>query len=267
MDLLRLKFLLHDLRWLNKDEDSRGMEEHAEPVGDVLHHGCGVGQDMEGGGSLDEEAGAAVLLAGKLVEAEGLESGGELRGKDHGLGGFIVVEIGIGRAAQENDGPEGFAGSQHRGDHGGMCLRFGEPEIGGDAGVVEEEGTAALNRVHGDGWRVGRTVRWGVGRDIRRYCGGQAETTKRLGEVAVGFGSDEVTVGGTTPKVSAAGMKEETGESAKRADELAGSGALKGGAGKFQKELVESLVRLRRGGVGRVIGVGRQWAPIAQLSG
>lgn len=95
----------------------------------------------------------------------------------------------------------------------------------------------------------------------------QAEATKGLGEVAVGFGSDEVTVGGTTPKVSAAGMKEKTGESAKRADELAGSGVLKGGAGKLQKKLAESLVRLRREAVGRVFGVGRQWAPISQLSG
>lgn len=90
---------------------------------------------------------------------------------------------------------------------------------------------------------------------------------KGLGEVAVGFGSDEVTVGGTTPKVSAAGMKEKPGDRAKRADELAGGGALKGGAGKFHKKLVESLVRVRRAGVGRVFGVGRQWAPIAQLSG
>lgn len=85
--------------------------------------------------------------------------------------------------------------------------------------------------------------------------------------VAVGFGSDEVTVGGTTPKISAAGLKEDPRERAKGADEMAVIGALKRGAGKFQKKLVERLVRLRREGVGRVIGVGRQWAPNAQLSG
>jgi hypothetical protein len=62
-------------------------------------------------------------------------------------------------------------------------------------------------------------------------------------------------------------MKENAGESAKGADELAGSGALKGGAGKIEEKLVEILVRLRRVDVGRVFGVGRQWAPITQLSG
>ncbi len=95
----------------------------------------------------------------------------------------------------------------------------------------------------------------------------QAEAAKGLGVVAVGFGSDEVTVGGTTPKISAAGMKEKASKRAKRADELGGSGALKGGARKLQKKLVESLVRLRREGVGRVFNVGGQWAPTAQLSG
>ncbi len=95
----------------------------------------------------------------------------------------------------------------------------------------------------------------------------QAEAAKGLGVVAVCFGSDEGTVGRTTPKISAAGMKEKTGESAKGADELARIAALKGGAGKFQKKLLEGLVRLRREDMGRVFSVGRQWAPTAQLSG
>ena len=45
------------------------MQQHAEAVGDVLHYGRSVGQAMERGGDLDQNAGATVLFAGELIQA------------------------------------------------------------------------------------------------------------------------------------------------------------------------------------------------------
>ena len=81
--------------------------------------------------------------------------------------------------------------------------------------------------------------------------------------VAVGFGSDEFTVWGTTPKVGAAGVEEGASKGAKGEDKLAGIAALKNGAGKLHEKLLESLVRLRRVARTRISGVNCQCAPIA----
>lgn len=81
--------------------------------------------------------------------------------------------------------------------------------------------------------------------------------------VAVGFGSDEFTVWGTTPKVGTAGVEKNASEGAKRQDELAGIAALKSGPGKLQEKLLESLVRLRRVAGNRISGVSYQCAPIS----
>jgi hypothetical protein len=126
-------------------------------------------------------------------------------------------------------------------------VAFGQPRVTGDVDVVEEEGAMPLNRFNGDGW----------------ITGAQAHATKGLGLVAVGFGSDELTVGGATPKVGAAGMEEGASEGGEGQDELAGIAALESGPGKLQEKLLESLVRLRRVAGTRISGVGCQWAPIA----
>jgi hypothetical protein len=126
-----------------------------------------------------------------------------------------------------------------------MRVAFGQPGVTGDVDVVEEEGATPLNRFNGDGWTTG------------------AHVTKTLGMVAVGFGSDELTVGGTTPKVGAAGMEEGAGEGAEGQDELAGIAALESGPGKIAEKLLEGLLRLRRFVGPRISGVGCQWAPIA----
>ena len=50
-----------------------------------------------------------------------------------------------------------------------------------------------------------------------------AEPRKDSAMVAVGFGSNEFTVGGATPEIGAAGMEEGASEGTERANELAGS--------------------------------------------
>jgi len=128
-----------------------------------------------------------------------------------------------------------------------MRVALGKPGVTGDVDVVEEEGATTPNRFHGDGW----------------IPGAQAYATKGLSLVAVGFGSDELTVGGATPKVGAAGMEEGASEGAEGQDELAGIAALKSGPGKLQEKLLESLLRLRRVPWLRISGVGFQRAPFA----
>jgi len=112
--------------------------------------------------------------------------------------------------------------------------------------VIHEEGAALLNRIHGDGC----------------VTGAPADAAKGFDIVGVGFGSDELTVGGTTPKVSTAGMKEGASEFTERPDELAGIGALKSGPGELQKKPLKGLVRLRRVVRTRISNVGYQCAPI-----
>jgi hypothetical protein len=128
-----------------------------------------------------------------------------------------------------------------------MRVALGKPGVTGDVDMVEEEGATTPNRFHGDGW----------------IPGAQAHATKGLSLVAVGFGSDELTVGGATPKVGAAGMEEGASKGAEGQDELAGIAALKSGPGKLQEKLLESLLRLRRVPWLRISGVGFQRAPFA----
>ena len=111
---------------------------------------------------------------------------------------------------------------------------FGQPAVTGGVDVVEEERATPLNRLHGDGWGIGR------------ICGAQANTTKGLGLIAIGFGTDKLTVGGVAPKIGAAGMEEGASEGAEGTDELAGIAALKDGPGKLEEKLLKGLVRLRR---------------------
>jgi len=122
-------------------------------------------------------------------------------------------------------------------------VAFGQPRVSGDVEMVDEKGATPLNRVHGDG----------------RVTGAPADATKGLGLVGGGLCSDELTVGGATPKVGAAGMEEGASEGAEGPDEVAGIGALKGGPGKLQEKLLEGLVRLRRVAGTRFSGVGCQW--------
>jgi hypothetical protein len=132
-----------------------------------------------------------------------------------------------------------------------MRVAFGQPGVMGDGNVVEEEGATPLNRFNSDGWGD----RW--------ITSAQAQATKGLGVVAVGFGSDELTVGGATPKVGAAGMEEGASEGAEGQDELAGIAALESGPGKLLEKLLENLLRLRRFAGPRISCVGCQCTPLA----
>ena len=109
-------FLLHE------DEHGGRMQQRTQAVGNALHHGCGVGQAMQCGGHLDQNAGAAVLFAGKLVQAKGFECGAELGGEDGDFGQGIIVKAGAGRTLQECDGSDHFPGNDERRGHGGVRL-------------------------------------------------------------------------------------------------------------------------------------------------
>jgi len=126
-------------------------------------------------------------------------------------------------------------------------LVFRQPAVTGGVDVVEEDGATPLNRLHGDGW----------------ITGAQVKPTKGLGLVAIGFGPDELTVGGAAPKIGAAGMEEGASAGAEGSDELAAIAALKSGPGKLQEKLLKGLVRLRRVSGLRVSARGCQCAPFA----
>ena len=65
---------------------------------------------MERGGDLDQNAGAAVLFAGKLVQAEGFKCGAELGGQDGDFGQrHHRQNWHRGAAVQECDGADYFA--------------------------------------------------------------------------------------------------------------------------------------------------------------
>ena len=113
--------------------------------------------------------------------------------------------------------------------------------------MIDEEGAALLNRIHGDGC----------------VTGAPADAAKGLHAVSIGLGSDKLTVGRATPKVGSAGLEEGASQGAKGSDQLAGIGALKSGPGKLQEKLLECLVRLRRIARTRFSAVDCQCAPIA----
>ena len=124
-----------------------------------------------------------------------------------------------------------------------MRVAFGQPGVPGHVEMIDKKGATPLNRIHGD----------------RCITGPPADATKGLGLISVGLCSDELTVGGATPKVGAASMEEGASMGAEGPDQLAGIGALKSGPGKLQEKLLERLVRLRRIAGTRFSGVGCQW--------
>jgi hypothetical protein len=128
---------------------------------------------------------------------------------------------------------------------------FNQPGVASRVDVVKEKGATFLNRFNGNGWGGG----W--------ITGAQARAPKRLGVIALGFGSGQFTVGGATPKVHVAGTKEGSSENAERTHEMARIATLKSGSGKLQKKLLERLLRLRRVLGPRISGVNCQCAPFA----
>ncbi len=147
----RHRLQLEHFLLLHEHEHRGRMEQDAEAVGDALHHGRRVRQAMQGGGDLDQNAGAAVLFAGKLVQTEGFEGGAELGRQNGDLGHGIVVKIGIELRPHKRNGPRHFSGNQQRRGHGGMGVAVGQPRVTGYVGMVEEEGATLVNRLQGDG--------------------------------------------------------------------------------------------------------------------
>ncbi len=118
----RYRLQLEQFLLLDKDKHGRGMQQHAQAVGDALHHGRSVGQAMQRGGHLDQDAGAAVLFAGKLVEAKSFECGAKLGRQDGDFGQVIIVKTGLRSTVQECNGSGYFPGNQQRRGHGGVRL-------------------------------------------------------------------------------------------------------------------------------------------------
>ena len=84
------------------------MQQHAEAVGDALHHRGSVGQSVQCGRNLDQNAGATVLFARKLVQTQGFERRAELSRQDGDFGYIVIVKTGTRRALQEGDGTHRF---------------------------------------------------------------------------------------------------------------------------------------------------------------
>ncbi len=85
------------------------MQQHAKAVGDVFHHGCGVGQAMQRAGDFHQNAGAPLLLAGKLVQAEGFECRAQLGRQNRDLGYGVLVKARVGRALHQHNRAGGIA--------------------------------------------------------------------------------------------------------------------------------------------------------------
>ena len=150
------------------------------------------GKPCSADGDFDQNAGAPVLLASQLVQAKGFECRAQLDRQDRDFGYGVLVKARIGRALHERDGAHHIARNQQRRGHGGMRLTFSQPGITSGVEVVEEEGATLVNRFDRDGW----------------VPGALAHATKGLSMFAVGFGSNQFTVGGVTPKIGTAGMEE-----------------------------------------------------------
>ena len=106
----RHRLQLEQFFLLDEDEHGGRMQQHAEAVGDALHHGCGVGQAMQCGGDFDQNAGAAAALRGKAG------SGGGLRVRCPSCAARIVTlatasssKPASGATLHERDGSDHFA--------------------------------------------------------------------------------------------------------------------------------------------------------------
>ena len=69
---------------------------------------------MECGRDLDQDAGATVLFARKLVQAKSFEAGTKLGREDRDLGQIAVIEVIPWRGPQKCDGTDDFPGDQQR---------------------------------------------------------------------------------------------------------------------------------------------------------
>ena len=96
--------------------------------------------------------------------------------------------------------------------------------------MIDEEGTPLLYSLDGD----------------RGIAGPPPGAAKRCGMIVVGFGSNQIAVGGAAPEVSATRVKVRASQRAERSDEVAWFVTVKSGTGKFEEKFVERLLRLRR---------------------
>ncbi len=225
----RHRLQLQQFLLLYENQNGGRMQKYAEAVCDVLDDRCDVGQAMQRGGDFDQNAGAPVLFAGKLVQAKGFERRAQLSRHDRDFGDGVFVKAGIRRTLHECDSTHHIARNQQRRGHDGMRVCFRQPWIMSSIEAVGEERATLANRFHRDGW-IADTL---------------AHATKRFRLFAIGFGSNQFTVRGATPIIGAAGTEEDASQCAERQNELAGLAALESGAGKPQQKLLEILLRLR----------------------
>jgi|ERR1700683_3527408 len=135
-----------------------------------------------------------------------------------------------------------------------MCSAFGEPRVTTCVNVLNQNRNAALHDLDGNRW----------------FCSGiagaQPHTTKRLRLIAIRFGSDQVSIRASTPKVGSAGVEKGTRQYAERLDQTARIVALKSSPRKIEEKFLEGNVRLRRVAWSRVSAMTCQCAPISELS-
>ena len=127
------------------------MQEYAQTVGDALHYGGGVGQSVQSGSNFDQNASAAMLLAGELVQAEGLESAAKLRRQDCDFGDRIIIKARAYGALQKCDGPNRLSRNHERRGQCGMRVDGSKPGITLRVKMIDEKGPTLLNRIHRNG--------------------------------------------------------------------------------------------------------------------
>ena len=234
---------------LHENQHRRRMQQHAQTVGDTLHHRRSVGQAMQRGRDLHQNASAAMLFAGKLVQTQGFKRRAKLGRQNRDFSHRIIVKTAIRRTLEKCNGAYDLPGDQQRCGQRGVRVARHYPRITGGIEVIDKEGAALFHRIHG-----------------KRGATAPAYAAKRFGVLGVRLRSDQLAIGGTRPVISSTGPKKGTADDTKRADQLAGIAALKSRPGKRQKKLLKRRLRLRRFIRGRISWVACQIILIIELS-
>jgi hypothetical protein len=125
-------------------------------------------------GHLNQNAGAAMLFAGELIQAEGFEGSAQLGSQNRDFCDGILVESLYRRTAQERDSSDHFAGNQEGRGERGMSMALGYPGIACYLEVIDEERATFLHRIHRDGC----------------ITGAPSDAAKGAGVVGIGLGAD-----------------------------------------------------------------------------
>jgi hypothetical protein len=161
----------------------------------------------------DENTGAAVLLARKLIQSQGFKCRAKLSSEDRDFGHGIVVKTRARCAFQECDRTYRFSRDYQWRSQGRVRMEGRDPGITRGVQLVDEKRAALFYRLHGNGGIAGTS----------------ADTTKSFGLGRICLRADELTIFRPTPVVSSARLKKSSRETTKRPNETIAFIALKSG--------------------------------------